>query len=78
MQMKSENYKILQCIMISYTEIVVKKLNLFHILLTNRTSPKKFHITKKETIRFVGKVMFKLAFESYFFYSQQTTCVTSY
>jgi hypothetical protein len=35
--------------------------------MTNRASPKKFHIVKKEPIRFAGNMMFKLEFESIFF-----------
>jgi hypothetical protein len=51
--------------MISYTEAVVKKVNVFRIFChTNRTSLKKFHTVKKKMTRFVGKVMFKLEFDS--------------
>jgi hypothetical protein len=63
--MKSENYETCKYIMISYTEAVVKKVNVFRIFChTNRTSLKKFHTVKKKMTRFVGKVMFKLEFDS--------------
>jgi hypothetical protein len=53
--------------MISYTEDVLKKLNVIPIFChTNRTSS-KISYSKKKTSRFVGKVMFTLEFDSKFF-----------